>query len=210
MSNLARDVTRHLGGDWLGHYGLAPGPGHSKKDRSLKIKPHPSDTGEIVLYSFAGDGWKDLKDELRRAGVLPAKDFRGARPLDPAEAKIAAARREEAAAARLAEDEAAAARQLEISRWLWERGEPAGGTVVEVYLRSRGIVLDDLPRTLRYLPPDPQKYPFPAMMAAFGMAVEREPGKLFIPLPRIQGVHLTYLTADGQGKALIEKQRKMI
>ena len=43
MSNLAQELTRKLGGDWCGRFGLAPGPGHSKKDRSLKIAPHKSD-----------------------------------------------------------------------------------------------------------------------------------------------------------------------
>ena len=73
MSNLAQELTRKLGGDWCGHYGLAAGPGHSKNDRSLKIAPHRNDPDDVVLYSFAGDDWQWLRDELRRMGLLPDK-----------------------------------------------------------------------------------------------------------------------------------------
>ncbi len=205
-TTLARDVVRHLGGDWLGHYGLAPGPGHSKKDRSLKIKPHPSDNGDIILYSFAGEDWRDLKDELRRKGVLPAKDFGAARPPDAIAAKLARARREESERQFAAD----AVHRRELAQSLWDRSECAEGTVVETYLHSRGIHLDALPVTIRHLPPDPPKYPFPAMICAFGLAFELQPGLLAITARRIKGIHLTYLALDGQGKAPVEPARKMI
>ncbi len=205
-TTLARDVVRHLGGDWLGHYGLAPGPGHSKKDRSLKIKPHPSDNGDIILYSFAGEDWRDLKDELRRKGVLPAKDFGAARPPDPAAAAIARARRAEAERQTAAD----AARQLDKAQWLWDKSEDADGTVVEAYLRWRGIALDAWPCTVRYLPADPPKHPYPCMLAWVGMAREIAPGVLAISAVRLKGVHLTYLAHDGQGKAPVKPVRKMI
>ena len=67
---LARKVTEHLGGEWHGHYGLAPGPGHSKADRSLQISPHQSDPDDVVLHSHCGDDWRSIKDDLRAHGIL--------------------------------------------------------------------------------------------------------------------------------------------
>ncbi len=203
---LAQQVVRYLGGDWHGDYGLAPGLGHSKRDRSLKIKAHPSDLGEVVIHSFTGENWRDLKDELRRKGVLPAKDFQGTRPPDPAAAVFARARREEAERQAAAD----AVRRGELAQSLWDRSEPAEGSVVQTYLRWRGIVLDALPVTIRYLRPDPPKHPHAAMLAAFGIAYEPEPGRLGISARRIKGVHLTFLAPDGKGKASVEPQRKML
>ncbi len=203
---IAQQVVRYLGGDWHGHYGLAPGPGHSKRDRSLSIKPHSSDDGDIILYSHAGEDWRELKDQLRRAGVLPAKDFRAARPLDPAAVAIAKARKAEAEK----EAAAAAADRLQIALALWDRSEPVEGTVVETYLRWRGIHVSPAPRTIRYLAATPPKHPFPAMLAVFGISREREPGLCGLTYNRVRGVHLTALAPDGQGKAPIEKPRKMI
>ena len=70
---LARRVTEYLKGDWKGDHGMASGPGHNKTDRSLKISPHQTDPDDVVLYSFAGDDWKPIKDELRARGILPKR-----------------------------------------------------------------------------------------------------------------------------------------
>jgi hypothetical protein len=49
------------GGDWLGSYGKVPGPGHSDKDRSLKVWDY---NGGIRVHSFAGDPWKECRAHL--------------------------------------------------------------------------------------------------------------------------------------------------
>src|SRR5215472_16438806 len=64
-------ITRALGGDWHGTYGCAPGPGHSRKDRSLMITAHPADPNDVILHSFAGDDWRPIEDDLRRQELLP-------------------------------------------------------------------------------------------------------------------------------------------
>ncbi len=169
-TTLARDVVLRLKGDWCGSYGTVPGPGHSRDDRSVSIRPHPTDADDVVVNSFAGERWEDIKDEWRRAGILPAKDFAGARPLDPVAAASALARRTEAERQTAAD----AARQLDKAQWLWDKSEPADGTVVEAYLRWRGIALDAWPCTVRHLPADPPKHPYPCMLAWVGMAWEIE------------------------------------
>ena len=134
MSNheLARQVTKHLGGEWKGRFGLAPGPGHSKHDRSLKIKAHPSKPDDIVLHSFAGDDWQPSKDELRAAGILPKWDGMS-KPVDLEAAK----KRAEEAAKEQAEDEA---RRRWRANQLWNLRQPIQGTLAEAYLRiGRGF-----------------------------------------------------------------------
>jgi hypothetical protein len=59
---------------------------------------------------------------------------------------------------------------------LWRHSLPAAGTIAEHYLRSRGITAA-IPATIRFLPPfEPEHHP--ALIAAFGIPAEREPGML--------------------------------
>jgi Toprim domain len=102
-----------------------------------------------------------------------------------------------------------AARQRDKARYLWRQSKPAAGTIVETYLASRGIKLERLPATLRYLPPhNPEHHP--AMMAPFGVPEELEPGVLHIDENAIAGVHLTLLRPDGRGKAGTDKDKIMV
>ena len=72
----ARKITESLGGDWIEScgYGLAPGPGHSKRDRSLKISPHATDSDDVVAHSHAGDNVLALKQKWREEGLLPQRE----------------------------------------------------------------------------------------------------------------------------------------
>jgi hypothetical protein len=99
------------------------------------------------------------------------------------------------------EAEAHAGTQLQKASRLWGRGKPADGTVVETYLASRGIRFQPLPATLRYLPPNPPQYPYPKMLAAFGLAAEPIPGLVVMTTRGFQGLHVTELLPDGSGKA---------
>ena len=67
----ARELTRLLGGDWHGSYGLCPGPNHSGADRSLKVF---DGRRGLVFHSFAGEDWRHIKDALRVRGLLPNGD----------------------------------------------------------------------------------------------------------------------------------------
>lgn len=70
----AQEITRHYGGDWHGSYGSFPAPGHSKSDRGVTVKDAPG--GDVVLYSFNGADWREIKDECRRVGLLPEREPR--------------------------------------------------------------------------------------------------------------------------------------
>ena len=71
-------------------------------------------------------------------------------------------------------------------------------------MRARGYA-GPLPATLGYLEPH-QPGRHPAMIAAFGLAEEPEPGALFPPR-NVDCVHLTLLAADGNGKADVEEPK---
>src|SRR5258708_9791266 len=63
----ARAVAHALGGDVAGPNAvLAPGPGHSRRDRSLSVKFDPRAPDGFVVYSFAGDDPILCRDHVRR------------------------------------------------------------------------------------------------------------------------------------------------
>jgi hypothetical protein len=84
------------------------------------------------------------------------------------------------------------ANRLSLARWFWQRRKPLKGSIAEVYLReARHIRLDRWPATLGFLPAL-GGYPC-AMIAAFGLAHEIEPGVIAIDDAAMHGMHLTRL-----------------
>ena len=70
------DIARILGGDvhgsGAGRYAMVPGPGHSAKDRSLRIDLGPQHPDGFLVYSHAGDDHRVCKDYIREKLSLPA------------------------------------------------------------------------------------------------------------------------------------------
>jgi hypothetical protein len=94
------------------------------------------------------------------------------------------------------------------AQWLWTQRRPIVGTIAERYLREvRGITCA-LPATLAFLPARKSEH-HPAMIAAFALTDEPEPGVLGSPRGVIS-VHLTLLKPDGSGKAEIKKPKIMV
>jgi Toprim domain len=100
-------------------------------------------------------------------------------------------------------------RQLEKARWLWRRREPIEGSPAEVYLRRARGYGGVLPGPLGFLVPSKPEH-HPALIGAFGVPIEIEPGVLSISDDQVRGVHLTLLNADGSGKANIERPKFMV
>src|SRR5215216_4988848 len=68
--NDLRTLARALGGEVSGQQVLAPGPGHTAKDRSMAVKVEPTAPDGFVVHSFAGDDPLACKDHVReRAGL---------------------------------------------------------------------------------------------------------------------------------------------
>ncbi len=92
---------------------------------------------------------------------------------------------------------------------LWRRRlEASPGTPPHAYLRGPRGYSGKIPATIGYLPAS-REYP-PAMIAAFGMARETEPGELVIDDAAIRGVHITSLKSDGSDKAGTDRDKKII
>ena len=129
------------------------------------------------------------------------------RRISDAEREAQRIERERDDAEREREDAEHLAGRAETARKLWAKSVPASpaadnparGSAVRRYLRSRGITIRP-PGTIRFIPATPE-YPHPSMLCAFGLPNEPEPGRLEMPLTDVRGVHLTKLRRDGSGKA---------
>jgi hypothetical protein len=120
---------------------------------------------------------------------------RDSAPPDPV--KLAKARTEA-----VERDRALRAERLSKARWLWSQRRPIAGSIAERYLREARGYSGSLPATLAYLPARGD-HPL-ALIAAFGLAREVEPGVIAIADKAVAGVHLTRLRPDGSGKAAFE------
>jgi Toprim domain len=127
-----------------------------------------------------------------RCGEKGAALDRGAKPPDPA--KVAKARAEAAEHARSLHEE-----RLGKARWLWSQRLPIAGSIAESYLRAARGYSGALPATLGFLPARGDHAP--AMIAAFGLTHEVEPGLVAISTSAVTGVHLTRLRPNGLAKA---------
>jgi hypothetical protein len=93
-------------------------------------------------------------------------------------------------------DRETAALQLGKARWFWHRRLSIQGTVVEIYLRDVRGYGGAFPATLAFLPPCGMHGP--AMIAAYGVPLEPQPGTLVMPEAAVVGVQLTRLTSKGR------------
>lgn len=114
-------------------------------------------------------------------------------------------------AARRARDRESDRQNAETVEWirneLWEWCYPPKGTLVETYLKNRGISI--VPDILSFLP-SYGRDKLPAMLAPFGIAAEPELGTYEIWRRCVVGAHITLLTQDGQKARDREGRTKII
>jgi len=94
-----------------------------------------------------------------------------------------------------ARDRETAEKQLGKARWIWRQRLAIPDTIVEGYLRDVRGYRGAIPATLGYLPP--RGLHGPAMVAAYGIPIEPEPGQLVIQDDAVMGIQLTKLTPEG-------------
>lgn len=101
---------------------LCPGPGHSRRDRSLSVTFNAD--GTFAVHSFSGDDFRDCRDHVKACLGLSDE-----RPIafndNTPDVDVAALRKRQ--------DDALA---------VWERSKPIAGTLAERYLASRGLNYD--------------------------------------------------------------------
>jgi putative DNA primase/helicase len=125
-----REIARALGGEVVGASVLAPGPGHSRRDRSLSVTPAASAPDGFLVFSHAGDDWRACRDHVaKRLGIERAH----------------AASRSHLEGWRLPapSDDEGRADKTGAALALWRASINPRGTIVESYLASRGLELDD-------------------------------------------------------------------
>lgn len=128
MAVAIRDAAAALGGEIVGRDRItAPGPGHSRADRSLSIVLSPSAPDGFVVTSFSGDDWRVCRDHVReRLGIAGGA---GARE------RTESIRTSPAPVAR--DDAARTQRALDI----WNAARAPEGSPIEPYLSGRGLQL---------------------------------------------------------------------
>ena len=93
-------------------------------------------------------------------------------------------------------------KRVEWARRIWKETCPAVGTLVETYLRGRGITQTVSP-VLRFHPAlhhNPTDLTFPAMVSLVTRGADNSP----------TAIHRTYLARDGAGKAPVKPQKMML
>lgn len=178
----AETIAKALGhaqraaGGWIAACPV-PTHGKGKGDRhpSLSIAD-AAEPGRVLVRCHAGCDQAAVIDALRARGLWGGGG--GDRP---------------ATAPALVRDDGAETRRLQALE-IWKASQPAAGTLVETYLRSRGLALPAGCLALRFAPSlkHPSGGRWPAMIAAV-----RGADGGFI------GVHRTFLARDGRGKAPI-------
>jgi putative DNA primase/helicase len=120
-----KTLWRILGGSISSGQLLCPGPGHSRHDRSLAVRPSPSG---FVVYSHAGDDWRTCADYVRERLGLP---------------QWQAATTDHRTCQSSVNDDR---ERIERAQTIWDEAHDPHGTVAEEYLGSRRL---DLPPELR-------------------------------------------------------------
>jgi putative DNA primase/helicase len=183
----AETIAKALGGRKAGSGWSARCPAHDDRTPSLSLRDTAS--GKVLVCCHAGCEQDDVIAHLKATGLWTPSDprmFRGTalhRVIKPAEPDLGDVQRTVAALS------------------IWQAAEPAGGTLVETYLGSRGLRLPATP-TLRFHPAlkHPSGECWPAMIALVTRAADDAP----------LAIHRTYLARNGTGKAPAAPQKMML
>jgi hypothetical protein len=90
--------------------------------------------------------------------------------------------------------------------WLWSQRQPIAGSIAERYLRETRGYAGPIPPTVAFLPASKPEH-YPAVISAFAVVDECEPGVLTVPR-EVPSVHLTLLA--GCKKAPVERPKLII
>lgn len=183
----AEAIAKALGGRKAGAAWMARCPVHDDRAPSLAIAD--ARDGKVLVRCHAGCDQRDVIAALRARGVWDVADGRSIRfsrkadRVPPPEMDGDAIKRAEAALA------------------IWRGALPAEGTPVETYFRSRGVAIP-VPSSIRFHAGlrHPSGGVWPAMVALVTRGCDDKP----------IGIHRTFLTRDGNGKAPVDPVKMML
>jgi hypothetical protein len=182
----AETIAKALGGRKAGGSWTARCPAHDDHTPSLSIRD--SDDDKVLVHCHAGCDQRDVIVALKGRGLWADH---GPRSLSQAARHMPVKR----------EQDLDDARRTEAAVAIWESAERAQGTLVEVYIASRGIHLA-APVALRFHPclKHPSGGIWPAMVALVTNGADGTP----------LAIHRTFLTRDGAGKAPVDPSKMML
>lgn len=190
-------IVDRVGGDLTagGRQALVPGPGHSRRDRSLSLRVSP-DGSRVLFHDFAGG--HSVREIFSYLGIDGASEYK------PTRAEIEASRRMRDAEARKLEVE-----KLDFCAEIWSRTVPIIDTPGARYLWNRGLVLDCA--DVRFCSAAPRSVPWNRVA---GDPPPPEPAPAIVALARNRrgegrGLHVTFVTEEGK-KAFGDYSRLMI
>src|SRR5262249_25666976 len=183
----AESIAKALGGRKVGGGWMAPCPSHDDREPSLSITD--SQDGKVLLRCHAGCAQDDLIAVLRMRGMWGPGDRRGGR-----------SRCENGRCPAFERDPDALTR-TQAALAIWRASQPAEGTPVETYLRSRGLLLSP-PPAIRFHAglKHPSGCVWPAMVALVTRGADGAPLAL----------HRTFLARDGGSKAPEQPSKMML
>jgi Toprim domain len=175
-------LLRAVGGERNGNGILTAAPGHSDRDRGMRIWPDPTDAQGFRVHLFNGDDWQGAKDQVARA--LGLQEWRPSGQPQKLTRSPSAVRQQ-----------TDRSRNIQLARTIYDETVPAGGTSVEQYLAGRGLPVAS---ALCFHPQCPfGRARLPAMVAPM----------VDVHTSVFRGVHRTPLTLDG---AKADMGRKML
>jgi putative DNA primase/helicase len=179
-----RAIARALGGVVVGRQVLAPGPGHSPKDRSLSITLSVGAPDGFLAFSHAGDDFAACRDFVKAKLGVDGDRWREDRGGCRKAALLPSCAESDRAVAALR---------------IWADTHELRGSVAEAYLASRGIIASSS-TALRFHPS--LKHPcgsrWPALVALITRGVDGES----------IAIHRTFVTCHG--KAPVDPAKMML
>jgi hypothetical protein len=158
MSMDLRSLARALGGEVSGRQVLAPGPGHSPRDRSLAIYLSSDAPDGFLVHSHAGDDWRECREHVRSRLGLPLWEpgdgqLRTIKPSHTDKWDFGAIDANAEDKTRTEDDIV----RIDRAQGIWNQALDPRGTAAQVYLAARALNLpDNLPGTmLRFHPECP-------------------------------------------------------
>ena len=170
-----RNIARGLGGEVAGRQVLAPGPGHSRKDRSLSVRLDERAPDGFLIYSHAGDDWRSCRDHVRARLGLPSwqpgdEQHRTIPPSFIEKWDFGSCDAESGNRQRTEDD----LLRIQRAQSLWNETLDPRRPIVEDYLKSRALALPEQCNELRFHPKCPWRNEdtgrtdrIPCLIAAF-------------------------------------------
>jgi hypothetical protein len=186
-----RSFAAALGGEISGDRVLAPGPGHSCRDRSMAVWLDANSPHGFRCHSFAGDDFKRCRDHVRERLAMPSW-----RPGAAALLSTPPVVRTQVDPQRETIDR----ERIDRAMTIWKEAMSPRGTPVELYLRHRRLSLpQDVLKAdaLRFHPACPFRLDdgttvrLPAMLGLMRDIRTNEP----------KALHRTAFEEDGRGKS---------